>query len=215
MERPSGVSSARLDSWAASASVGRRRRPATGEELGGLPVAEGDGAGLVQQQRVDVAGRLDRPAGHGQHVVLHQPVHARRCRWPTAARRWWSGSGRPAARRARSATARRRSRSRTAAGSRWPAGRRSSGWPAGCSARSRWASSAGDAPSTRAIIRSMKVSPGLAVICDDDPVGEHLGAAGDRAAVAAGLADDRGGLAGDRRLVDAGDALDDVAVARG
>ena len=48
---------------------------------------------------------------------------------------------------------------------------------------------------------------------DDDPVREHLGAAGDRAAVAAGLADDRGGLAGDGRLVDAGDALDDVAVA--
>ena len=48
---------------------------------------------------------------------------------------------------------------------------------------------------------------------DDDPVGQHLGAAGDRAAVAAGLPDDRGRLAGDGRLVDAGDALDDVAVA--
>ena len=69
------------------------------------------------------------------------------------------------------------------------------------------------APSTRAIIRSMKLSPGLAVISHDDAVGEHLGAAGDRAPVAAGLADDRGGLAGDRRLVDAGDTLDDVAVA--
>ena len=48
---------------------------------------------------------------------------------------------------------------------------------------------------------------------DDDAVGEHLGAAGDRAAVAAGLPDDRGRLAGDRRLVDAGHALDDVTVA--
>ena len=47
---------------------------------------------------------------------------------------------------------------------------------------------------------------------DDDPVGQHLGAAGDRAAVATGLPDDRGRLAGDRGLVDAGDALDDVAV---
>ena len=46
-----------------------------------------------------------------------------------------------------------------------------------------------------------------------DPVGEHPGAAGDRRAVAAGLADDRGRLAGDGRLVDGGDALDDVAVA--
>ena len=45
-----------------------------------------------------------------------------------------------------------------------------------------------------------------------DPVGEHARAAGDGAAVAAGLADDRGGLAGDRRLVDGRDAPDDVAV---
>ena len=47
----------------------------------------------------------------------------------------------------------------------------------------------------------------------DDPVGQHGRATGDGAAVAAGLADHRGGLAGDRRLVDGGHALDDVAVA--
>ena len=47
-----------------------------------------------------------------------------------------------------------------------------------------------------------------------DPVGQHLRAAGDRRAVAAGLADDRRGLAGDRRLVDRGDALDHLAVGR-
>ena len=41
-----------------------------------------------------------------------------------------------------------------------------------------------------------------------DLVGEHAGAAGDRRAVAARLADHRRRLAGDRRLVDAGDALD-------
>ena len=69
------------------------------------------------------------------------------------------------------------------------------------------------APSTRAIIRSMKVSPGFWVILHDDPVGQHRGAAGDRGAVAAGFADDRGRLAGDRRLVHRGDALDHVAVA--
>ena len=48
---------------------------------------------------------------------------------------------------------------------------------------------------------------------DDDPVGEDLGAAGDGGAVAAGLADHRRRLAGDRRLVDRGDALDHGAVA--
>ena len=48
---------------------------------------------------------------------------------------------------------------------------------------------------------------------DDDPVREHLGAPGDRAPVATRLADDRGRLTGDGRLVDAGDALDHIAVA--
>ena len=69
------------------------------------------------------------------------------------------------------------------------------------------------APSTRAIIRSMKLSPGLLRDLDDDPVRQHLGAAGHRAAVAARLADHRRRLTGDGRLVDARDALDHVAVA--
>ena len=60
------------------------------------------------------------------------------------------------------------------------------------------------------------VEEGLAGVGGDahqDPVGEHRGAAGDRAAVAARLPDDRRRLAGDGRLVDRGDALDDLAVA--
>ena len=69
------------------------------------------------------------------------------------------------------------------------------------------------APSTIAIIRSRKVSPGFGGDADDEPVGEHARAAGDGAAVAAALADDRRALAGDRALVDRGDALDDLAVA--
>ena len=44
------------------------------------------------------------------------------------------------------------------------------------------------------------------------PVRHHRGAAGDRAAVAAGFADHRGGFTGDGTLVDAGDAFDDIAV---
>ena len=47
---------------------------------------------------------------------------------------------------------------------------------------------------------------------DDEPVREQPRAAGDRRAVAAGLADHRRRLAGDRRLVDRADALDDLAV---
>ena len=46
------------------------------DELGCLPVAQRDRAGLVEQQRVDVARRLDRPARHRQHVEAYQAVHA-------------------------------------------------------------------------------------------------------------------------------------------
>ena len=56
--------------------------------------------------------------------------------------------------------------------------------------------------------------PGLGGDLDDDPVGQDARAAGDARAVAAGLADHRGALAGDGRLVDRGDALDDLAVGR-
>ena len=69
------------------------------------------------------------------------------------------------------------------------------------------------APSTRAIMRSRKVSPGSEVMRTAIWSESTLRAAGDGAAVAAALADHRRRLAGDRRLVDRGDALDDVAVA--
>ena len=48
-----------------------------GKEFDGLAVAERDRAGLVEQQHVHVAGGLDRAAAHRQHILLHQPVHAR------------------------------------------------------------------------------------------------------------------------------------------
>jgi hypothetical protein len=48
----------------------------------------------------------------------------------------------------------------------------------------------------------------------DDLVGQHTRPARDRRPVTARLADDRRGLAGDRRFVDARDAVDHVAVAR-
>ena len=51
--------------------------PPDRRERGGHPVAECDGAGLVQQQRLDVAGGFDRPPAHREDVALHEPVHAR------------------------------------------------------------------------------------------------------------------------------------------
>ena len=49
---------------------------------------------------------------------------------------------------------------------------------------------------------------------DLEPVGDHTGAAGDRRAVAAALADHGRRFAGDRALVDRSDALDHLAVRR-
>jgi hypothetical protein len=41
-----------------------------------LAIAERDRAGLVEQQRVDVARGFDRAAGHREHVALDHAVHA-------------------------------------------------------------------------------------------------------------------------------------------
>src|ERR1019366_4916073 len=49
---------------------------------------------------------------------------------------------------------------------------------------------------------------------DDDAVAEDTCAAGDRAAVAAAFPDDRGGFAGNGRLIDTGYAFHDIAVSR-
>jgi len=45
-------------------------------ESGGLPVAERNSAGLVEQQRVDIAGRFDSASRHCQHIEAHQAIHA-------------------------------------------------------------------------------------------------------------------------------------------
>ena len=60
---------------AASASA-PRHHAGQRDEFAGHAVAEGDGAGLVEQQRIDVARRLDGAAGGGEHVEADQPVHA-------------------------------------------------------------------------------------------------------------------------------------------
>ncbi len=128
IERPSGVSSARLESCAASASSALGHA-ADRQELDRLAVAERDGAGLVEQQRVDVAGGLDRLAAHREHVVLHHAVHAGDAdgRQQAADRRRDQADEqrRPAPRRSARCRcrARRRRRPRTAAASRPPAGR--------------------------------------------------------------------------------------------
>ena len=193
--------------------LGVGRRPATGMNSAAcrLPRVM---VPVLSSSRVftSPAASTARPR-HGQHVVLHQPVHAgdadRREQRADGGRDQADQQGDQDDR----ATARRRRRSRTAAASTVAsrktmvrlASRMFSAISFGVFCRDG-ALDQGDHPVDEALA-------GLGGDLDDDPVGQHLGAAGDRAAVAAGLADHRGGLAGDRRLVDAGDTLDDVAVA--
>src|ERR1700726_647085 len=72
------------------------------------------------------------------------------------------------------------------------------------------------APSTSAIMRSRKVDPCAAVmrtLSESDVTRVPPVAPGNRGAAAAALADDRRRFAGDRRLVNRGDTLNDLAVA--
>ena len=46
------------------------------QELDCLPISQRDRAGLVEQQRVDVAGGFHCLAAHRQHIVLHHAIHA-------------------------------------------------------------------------------------------------------------------------------------------
>ena len=46
------------------------------QKLHGLAVSQRDGARLVQEQHVHVAGGFHRPARHGNHVGLNHPIHS-------------------------------------------------------------------------------------------------------------------------------------------
>ncbi len=70
------------------------------------------------------------------------------------------------------------------------------------------------APSTSAIMRSRKDSPGLAVMRTTMRSDKNFRAAGDRRAIAAAFANDWRGFAGDRGFIDRSDALNHIAVAR-
>jgi hypothetical protein len=47
------------------------------QELGRLAVAQRDRSGLIEQERVHVAGRFDGASRHRQHVALNEPIHPR------------------------------------------------------------------------------------------------------------------------------------------
>ena len=183
-----------------------------------LPIAHRDRAGLVQQQHVDVAGRFDRPARHGDHVGLDHAVHAGDA----------DGREQAADRRRNQADQQRdehRHRDRAALPGRLHAVLRER--------QQRRADEQKDDRHRRQqdverdfVRRLLPLGPfdqpdhavekrfaRIGRDAHDQPVGQHARAAGDAAAVAAAFADDRGAFAGDGAFVDRGHAFDDFAVA--
>ena len=212
IERPSGVRSARLANRAASRSSSCAD-PGSGQERRGPSVAEGDGAGLVQQQRGDVAGGLDRSAGQGDHVGPHQPVHA----GDADGAQQGADGGRDQTDQQRDQDHRRRPAGTGVGGHRRQRGHRQQEDDRQRGQQDRQGHLVGGLAPRGSLdqgdhLVQERLSGGGGDL-HGDLVGQHRGAAGDRGPVAAGLADDRGRLAGDRRLVDAGHAGDHVAVA--
>ena len=183
------------------------------QELGGLAIAQRDRAGLVEQQRIDVARRLHRAAGHRQHVEAHQAVHA-----GDADRRQQRADRGGDQRDEQRDQDHHRDRAAGVAGEARDGGDR----------EHEDDRQAGEQDVQRDLVRRLlpfgafhqrdhAIEEGGTLGRGDahlDPVGQHARAAGDGRPVAAALADHRGGFAGDRRLIDRGDAFDHVAVAR-
>ena len=195
------------------------RDPRRRHECHRLPASERDGARLVEQQRVDVAGGLDRLSAHREDVVLHHAVHA-----GDADRREQSANRRRnQAHEQRDIDGNRRRCPRS--------GRRDAVEGVGHQRRNgeqKDDRQAGDQDVQRDLVgrlltlgtldeRNHAIEERLAWVRGDFDfhlIGEHARASGDRAAIPAGLPDDRRTLARDDRLVNGGDAVDDLAVAR-
>ena len=177
-----------------------------------LPVAERDGSGLVEQEHIDVAGRLDRPAGHREDVALEQPVHARDP----------DGAQQSADRRRDEANEQRNQRRDGKGDPRIHAERfqRNDDEQKDHGKRreeNRERKFVGRLLPRRALDEAdhviEKAFAGIGRDADHDSIREHGRPARDRAAIAAGFADNRGGLARDRRFVDGRRPFDDLAVA--
>ena len=187
--------------------------PAGREEVRRHAVAERDGARLVEEEGLDVARGLYGPAAHGEHVALHQAVHAgdadRREEGPDGGRDEadQQRDGDDDRDRGPGVLAERLEDDHHGEEDDRQHGQQDGeGYLVGC----LLAVGAFD-ERDHAV---QKRVPGLGRDLHDDAVGQHGRATGDGGAVAARLPDDRGRFSGDGRLVHRGDALDDVAVGR-
>ncbi len=188
-----------------------------GNEQRGLPIAERDRAGLVEQQHVDVARGLDGAARGRDHVGLHHAAHAGH-----ADRRQQRADGRRD--QADEQRDERGDRDDVAHLDRLDAEHRERQQGRGREQQhhgqrdqqDRQRDLVGGAAALGAFDhRDHAVEEGFARVhghADHDPVGEQARAAGHRREVAARFADHRRGFARDRRLVDRGHAFDHFTV---
>ena len=209
---PSGVVSA-SDAIAASRASSRSDDPLHGDKQGRAAIAQRDRAGLVQEQRVDVAGDLDGLAALGDQVGGQGAVHAgdpdRRQQGPDRRRDQADqerDQGRDVERDvevARHRVKRRRHDQEDDRERGQDDGQRD--LVGGLLPRCPF--DQGDHPVEEAFADARGH-------LDDDPVGKDPRSAGHARPVASGLADHRRALARDRRLVDRGHPFDDLAVGR-
>ena len=182
-----------------------------GMKCRGHAIAQRDRAGLVEQQHVHVAGRFDGASAHRQHIALEDAVHAGDAngaeqsadgrRNQTDQQRDQNGNGKDRAginseRLQRDADEQKDERQRRE--------------------QNRQRDFVRRLLALRAFDqRNHPVEKAVALFhrdANDNAVAQHARAAGDGAAVAAALANDRRRFAGDGGFIHAGDAFDDVAV---
>ena len=196
--------------------LGRRRRR---NEREGLPVTERDGAGLVEQQHVDIAGRLDGAARGRDHVRAHHAVHA------GDADRGQQGADRrrDQAHQQRDEHGQRDDRALPASvDGELRERRQRRGREQEHDRHHREQDRQRDLVRRPAALgaldhRDHAIEEAFAFPArdaHDDPVRQHARAAGDRREIAAGLAQHGRGFAGDGAFVDRRDAFDDLAVGR-
>ena len=196
-----------------------RRHPAHGDKCHRLPVAQRNGAGLVEQEDIDIARCFDGAPRDGDHIALNHAIHAgnaNRRKQPANSRgnqadeqgnQDGDGNGRPL--------------------------------PSGFDAVKRIGQQRdaddqkddgerGQQNVERNLVRRLlalgpfhqadhaiqKAFAGVGRHAHDQPVRENTGAAGDSAAVAAGLAHHRRTLAGDGTLIDRRNPFDNLAIGR-
>ena len=167
--------------------------------------------GLVEQQRLHVAGRLDGATAHGEDVALHEPVHA----GDADGREERADGGRDEADEQRHQDDDRHRRPRVVAEG-------LQGHHDGDEDDGQHGEEDGEGDLVRGPLPvgpfdqgDHAVEEGLTALGSDahhDAVGEHACAPGDGRAITARLTDDGCRLPGDGRLVHRGDALDDLAV---